>query len=353
MSTEIVVIPKLVVTVEGKVKSSNLPEFHAAAKKFVSQINRTYKTDADFGQAEVDVKSLKGAEKLCKDEEENVMAQTHDIREVVTEIRFIGEGFRTPRLEIEREVKEQKDHIRITLMKEASDEVTAHAHRYVDQINNEFAIELSYAAPDFYGAIKGLRTIESVEENIKKEKDAAIFSMTTAANSILANLAWFKAEGYMEHKALFIDMATIIYYETEAFKAMVELRVTTHIAAEKKREDETRERIRGEEETKARIKVEAEAITKAQAEEKARVKAEDLAKTPISAEQISLPAKEIPSPAVPRQITKEENIEQIYRIKTARALCDTFMAMSMSLEETSKIRLEMLSFLQLTDWVDL
>ena len=66
MNTGIAVIPKLIVTVSGKVKASNLPEFQAAAKKYVDQINRVYTTDEDFGQAEVDIKSLKEAEKLVK-----------------------------------------------------------------------------------------------------------------------------------------------------------------------------------------------------------------------------------------------------------------------------------------------
>lgn len=379
MNTGIAVIPKLVVTVEGKVKSSNLPAFQKAAKKYVNQINRVFDSDETFGRAELDIKALKASEKLVETEAENIVSQTHDINEVLKTLNFIREEFRRPRLEIEKEVKEQKDSIRIKLMKEASDEVTAHAHRYVDQINNEFAIELSYDAPDFYGAIKGLRTIESVKASIKKEKDAAIFSMTTAANDILAKLAWFKDQGHMEYKFLFGDIAGIIYTELAGFTAMVQLRVNNHIAAEKVKEDKQREKIRIEEETKAKAKIEAEAKAKAQAEAKekaeseakakaalvshyaepeaedlAKTKAEDLAKTPIKE-----PAKDsvsnihgIPSPSVPRQVTEEENTAKIAAVKEARQRCTIFMAKFMSLEETSMIRLEMLAFLQKTDWVE-
>ncbi len=355
MSTGIAVIPKLVVTVEGKVKESNLPAFHEASKKFVSQINRIYKTDEDFGQAELDIKALKGAETLCKNEEENVMAQTHDIREVVKEIRFIGEGFRTPRLEIEREVKEQKDHIRIVEMKEASDEILELENRLSQEINKEFPVRLGFTRPDLYDAIKGLRTIDSVKASIAKEKDAAILMLNLIAVEIKEKLLWFREQGYMEHKMFFGDMPNIIHAEMEGFKAMVVLRVKEHLEEVKKKEEQQREKIRIQEEAKAKIKVEAEAIAKAQAEERA-IAAQKIADIPRQTEPtkdlVKDLAKDIPFPAVPRQVTEEENSERIMRIKTARALCDTFMAMSMSLEEASQVRLEMLTFLQKTDWVE-
>jgi len=351
MSTDIVVMPKLVVTIEGKVTSSNLPAFQKAAKKYVTQINRVFTTDEDFGQAEVDIKSLKEAEKLVKTSAENIVNQTHDINEVLKTLSFIGEEFRQPRLEIERDVKEQKDSIRIKLMKEASDEITEHDHKYVDQINTtEFPLELKYATPDFFAAIKGLRTIESVKDGIKKEKDAAILAMTTVANDLLAKLAWLRENDFMKWKHLFGDMPYIIHKEIEGFKAMVQLRVTKHIADEKEKEEKQREKIRIEEEAKAKAKVEAEAKAKAEAEERA-IAAQKLAEKPRQTEPTA-EVKEIPAPAVPRQITEEENSERITHIRTARTLCDTFLALTMSLEEAAKIRHEMLTFLQKTDWVE-
>lgn len=346
MNTEIVVMPKLVVTIEGKVTSSNLPEFQKSAKKYVAAINRVYTTDEHFGQAEVDIKSLKTAEQLVKTELENIDNQSHDINEVRKTLAFIGESFRTPRLEIEKEVREQKDSIRVKLMKEASDEVEQHAQRNVALINNEFSLELRYNAPDFYAAIKGLRTIDSVKENIKREKDAAIFSMTTVANEILYKLAWFKEEGYLEHKALFIDMADMIYTESMGFKARVKLRVTEHVAAEKKKEDDLRDKIRLEEEAKAKDKAEAEAKAKAEAEE--IVKGPEITATDVkqrlgeNTEGGYLPT---------RQVTEAENVARIATVKEARSDCEDFMAKYMNLDLADPIRNEMLDFLQRTDWV--
>lgn len=399
MNTAITVIPKLIVTVDGKVKKSNLPEFQEAAKKYVSQINRTFDSDEAFGQAEADIKALKAAEQLVKTETENIISQTHDINEVLKTLAFIGEEFRKPRLEIEKEVKEQKDSIRIKLTKEATDEVMAHEHKYVDQINNDgFSLELRYDKPDFYSAIKGLRTIDSVKDSIKKEKDAAIFSMTTVANDILAKLAWFKAQNYMEHKDLFGDMAKIIYSEVEGFKAMVELRISNHIAEEKKKEDQQRERIRLEEEVKAKAKAETEANAKVaaevkkQLEEKARILAEEGAKARAEFKASVKPEEEIvegPEMTVTEVIQRHKNVAksdvdnsaeaaQFWRglssyppivgnsaeaaivgnsaeaaqLKQARSVCEDFLVRFMIMDEVDAIRKAIVEFLNKTDWVD-
>ena len=360
MSTEIVVMPKLVVTIEGKVKKSNLPAFQKAAKKYVGAINRVFKTDDDFGQAEVDIKSLKEAEKLVKVESENIVNQTHDINEVLKTLAFIGEEFRQPRLEIEKEVKEQKDSIRIKIMKEATDEVQAHSERCLTQINNEFPLELRYNSPDFYAVIKGLRTIESVKDNVKKEKDAAIFSMTTVTNDILNKLVWFKDQGYMEHKALFVDMPNIIYTEMQGFLAMVTLRVNNHLAAEKEKEEKRREEIRIEEEAKAKAKVEAEAKAKAEAEEKAKAEEKpketepenpdnviDLVSNPATVKETDPGEGYLPSrQATQTSVTKKE------AIKLARSDCEKFMVKYMKLDEADLIRGAMVNFLEKTDWVE-
>jgi len=339
MNTALVVLPKLVVTVEGKVKKSNLPAFQEAAKKYVSQINRVFNSDETFGQAEVDIKDLKTNEELVKTAKVNIISQTVDIDEALKTLDFIGEGFRTPRLEIEKEVKEQKDSIKIKLMKEASDEIEVLETRLNEERIKDFPLTVKYARAEFYTVIKGLRSIDAVKDSILKEKEAAMLALNTISNDIQGKLLWFREQGHMEYKFLFGDMDNIIHHEAEGFKAMVTVRISNHRAAEKEKEDKARERIRLEEETKARVKVEAEARDK--------IKAEDIAKTP--APELT---KEIPATSLPKQITEEENVTRIARIRTARALCDTFLALCMSLEDVSEIRLAMLAFLQKTDWVE-
>ena len=343
MSTEIVVMPKLVVTIEGKVKDSNLPEFQAAAKKYVDAINRVYTTDEDFGQAEVDIKSLKEAEKLVKTSAENIVNQTHDIDEVLKTLEFIGEGFRTPRLEIEREVKEQKDSKKVAILTAASGTLRSHIAKCEAEVE-PYRLEIS--EPNFIDTMKNRRTLKACEEAVQQELDATIMIVDRTAADFRAKLAWYKESDAKDYPFVIGNMQSLMNKPMEDFQLTITSRVDLYKKQEAEKLEKDRERIRAEE----KAKIEAEAKAKSENEERA-IAAQKIADTPRQTEPTE-EVKEIPAPAVPRQVTEEENNEKIGRIRAARTLCDSFLAFYMTLEETAAIRQEMVTFLQKTDWVE-
>ena len=59
-------MPLLVIEAEGKIITSNLDEFDAAARQWLADINRNLRTDEDFDLAASDVKKAKQVEDLLQ-----------------------------------------------------------------------------------------------------------------------------------------------------------------------------------------------------------------------------------------------------------------------------------------------
>ena len=257
----IAALPALVVQTEGKVVSSNLVAYKAAAEKFIAKINTKLETDEDFANAENTVKYCGEAEDKLELAKAAALAQTATIDEVMRTVDHIKAQFRAKRLELEKLVKTRKDQIKETILNEGRHAFTAHITALETEIT---PLRLQQSQPDFAGAMKNKRTLGSLRDAVNTTLANAKIAANTQAADYRAKQAWCR-----EHAAtygfLFMDMANIIGKPMEDFQLVITTRIADHKRAEEAKAEAERARIREEERVKAE-KAAAETIRLAQVE---------------------------------------------------------------------------------------
>ncbi|WP_455564947.1 hypothetical protein [Akkermansia biwaensis] len=168
MNEQLEIIP-LNVSAKGEVLSSNLAEFRASVKTVLDSINRTPKTDEEFGLAEQNVKMLKGAEDTVKAAKEKALKDAESLHQFFSALDESSEEIRQARLALEKKIAAEKEKIRTSLINEALDRLEC-----VSRLRKK---EFGGVMTD---AIKGKRTLKSIKDAI----DAAV-SLTN--NTITEN----------------------------------------------------------------------------------------------------------------------------------------------------------------------
>ncbi|WP_219135426.1 YqaJ viral recombinase family protein [Janthinobacterium sp. UMAB-60] len=257
----IAALPALVVQTEGKVVSSNLVAYKAAAEKFIAKINTKLETDEDFANAENTVRYCGEAEDKLELAKAAALAQTATIDEVMRTVDHIKAQFRAKRLELEKLVKTRKEQIKETILNEGRHAFTAHIAALETEIT---PLRLQQPQPDFAGAMKNKRTLGSLRDAVSTTLANAKIAANTQAADYRAKQAWCR-----EHAAtygfLFMDMANIIGKPMEDFQLVITTRIADHKRAEEAKAEAERARIREEERVKAE-KAAAETIRLAQVE---------------------------------------------------------------------------------------
>lgn len=270
-------LPALRIEVTGAVTASNLAEFKSTALAAIRSVNRELRTDQDFADAEKAVKWCGEVESRLKAAKEHALSQTADIDALFKALDDITHEARTVRLDLDKLVKRRKDEVREHAVLAARRELDAH----IADLNGELApVRLQPVAVDFAAAIKGLRSISSMQDALDTALANGKIAADAHARVIRTNIATFKAraEG---HEALFADLHLLVHKQADDFAAVVEARIAKHqadeAAREAKRKAEEAERIaqaeqRAREQEAARIA--AEQRRQAQEAEAARIAAE-------------------------------------------------------------------------------
>jgi len=288
-------LPALSVQVQGMVTASNLKAFEESARSTLANIKTDLQTDNDFADAEKAVKFCKDVEKRLDSAKENVLGQMQTVDEVVRSIDGIREETRQIRLKLDKAVKEQKESRKLEILKAAQ---SAH-NKYYTALESALEDEAGGLAitikddsgPDFAGAMKGLRTISSLQSACDDTLAAAKIELNEIAEQIRSNIRQLN-EHAVDYKFLFRDFGRISKMPSEDFATIVKSRIAEHKEAERKRLDAEREKIRQEEEAKARQEAQREAM-EAEKARAAKVRAEQAATDQDSAKH-SRPATKAP-----------------------------------------------------------
>lgn len=146
-------LPAVVVMASGGVSASNLAEFRSRAAELIDAIREELETDEDFATAEKSVKWCHGVEDRLELTKQQIIEQLSGVADAFGIIDSISDMARDKRLRLDRLVKARKDAIRARLVADA------HA-KYVEYAGG---VEMpGIDRPDFAGAIKGLKTINSM-----------------------------------------------------------------------------------------------------------------------------------------------------------------------------------------------
>lgn len=262
-------LPALVVKLTGGVSASNLEEYKAGALAFIGSIKTDLATDQDFADAEATVKFCEKAEKELAAIKDKALEDTRSIKELFEAIDEMSAAMRDKRLVLNKLVTSKKDEIKASIRTTAEQAFANH----VAAINAEIGprVALPAIACDIAGAMKGKRSITSLQDAADTTLSKAKIEANALADKIRANLKVLR-ELDAKYRALFTDAQAIILKDAEDFANLVQLRVN-EFDAEEKRKAEAEEQRQAQERERIR-KEEADRLEREQQEKQEREKAE-------------------------------------------------------------------------------
>ena len=253
-------LPALRIEVTGAVTASNLAEFKATALGAIRSVNRTLKTDQDFADAEKAVKWCGEVESKLKAAKEHALSQTASIDALFKALDDIGAEAKAVRLDLDKLVARRKVEVREEAVSAARKALDLH----IAVVNAEIApMRLQPVLADFAGAIKGKRSLDSMQDALDTTLAGAKIAADAAGRAIRANVDRFKAmaDGC---EFLFADLHLLVHKPAEDFGPLVAARVVQHRAAEAAKIEAAEKRAREDAQRQAEAaRVAAEAATKA------------------------------------------------------------------------------------------
>ena len=247
-------LPALCIELTGQVTTSNLAEFRAHAREVLAGIKRDgFQTDEDFANADKTAKWCADVESRLDAAKQHALAQTTSIDELFRTLDAIKEDTRQVRLGLEKTVKARKEAVKLERIAKAKSDFAAH----VAALQSEIAdVRLTVLAPDFGVAIKGLKTLASVDNAIGVAMANAKIAADQQAADVRAKLVWLN-ENAAEYRALLADLQQLIAKPLDDFKLAVMARIDARRQAEEARLEAERERIRNEEAAKLAAQAES------------------------------------------------------------------------------------------------
>ena len=259
-------LPALRIEVTGMVTASNLEEFKSQAMSVFQGISRDLQTDEDFANAEATVKWAKGIEDRLASAKESALAQTESIDTLFRAIDDISAEARRVRLDLDKLVKARKEAIKADIVAEGIAAMAKHIRELHAAMPGNY---MPTVPADFGGAIKGLRTVDSIRNAVNTELARAKIAANEIADRIQINLATLR-ELAGQHAFLFADTAAIVLKAPDDLTTLVKARIAEHAAQEAARIEAERQRIQQDEERKAREAAERQAEA-----ERQRIRAEE------------------------------------------------------------------------------
>jgi DNA segregation ATPase FtsK/SpoIIIE-like protein len=250
--------------VQGKVTASNLKEFEASARATLASINTDLQTDTDFADAEKAVKFCKDVEKRLAGAKENVLGQMQTVDEVVKTIDRISEETRQLRLKLDKAVKDQKESRKLQILNDAREKwniFLARLERSLEREADDLPITLNCSNADFAGAMKGKKTISSLQSACDDELARVKIEANETAEVVRGNIQQLN-EHAADYKFLFRDFGQICMKPADDFAAVVKVRIADYRAEqEAKAKREAEEAARREAELKAQQEATAQVQT--------------------------------------------------------------------------------------------
>lgn len=313
-------LPVPSVVVKGELVSCNLKEITPHFDAYLAGINTTLATDQDFADAEVEAKNCREMAKKLDTVTEAIISQMGDINTAIGILGDYSQKLNKMGLQLEKAVKEQKESVKTAAIMKAKQAYSDHLNEL--QKDCVVMLHLVVTAPDFAGAIKGVKTIASMQSRINDALAAGKAELSVTHQNIIAKTELIKSsiEGY----AHLINISDLATRDIDFIKL--------HIQSVKDREDARK----AAHEAAIVAKAEAEARAKVLAEQAAAAQAAKVAEAKPEVVEESIPAKEVvtkpQSTALRTQPTANQIVELVathYSVSKAEAhkwLCETDFA---------------------------
>ena len=217
---EIQSLPSLFVRVKGEVSATNIADYTQIAKKRIFEIKTDLVSDQDFVDAESMVKFLDNGEKELERVKKAALAETADIEQVFNAIDDLKAEMRSKRLNLNKQVTNQKTARKREITQEAIDAINAH----IKQLNEECNGYLVTPQYDLESAMKGKRTLETLRAAADSVVTKIKVDASLMADRIKENIPLFKEADEQGVGFLFRDINDLVTRETDAVKAIIHSR---------------------------------------------------------------------------------------------------------------------------------
>ena len=248
-------LPAAVIKTSGALSVlSNLTELIPQAREYVARIPTAPSTDQEFADCDAACKRLKEVEDALDAAVANALASVGDIEAMQRAAADLKNILRPARLSTQKLVATRKEQIRVEAVQGGRDALAAH----LVALNRRLDPRINYmpnVVADFAGAIKRRSNIDSLRNAIDTELARAKIDSNAVADRIDANIKTLAAAGE-DAQALFADRQTLALKPADDLAAVVANRIAERHAAEERRIEADRARIRAEEQ--ARLAREAE-----------------------------------------------------------------------------------------------
>lgn len=232
-------LPAISVQIKGEVTASNMDAFKDRLAAYIASVKTDLVTDQDFVDADAAAKNCATIEKRLAATKEQVLGQVADIDAVVRALDDADKQVSQLRIMLEKEIKAKKELLKAGILTKAQQALKDHAAALEKEIA---PLTLVYQSRDFAGAMKGLRTIATLQNAADTELAAGKIMLDQLAAAIRARQAWFK-EVAAQYLALFPDLQTIIQKADDDFKLVVNTRIDKQKADDEAKLEAERQRI--------------------------------------------------------------------------------------------------------------
>ena len=258
-------LPSVTVNVTGQITiTDNFAAFQAKLQEFLDHhLIREPKTDEDFVTLDVQIKAMKGAEAALDAAEGQMLAQIASVDTAKKTKDMLAKLVRDNRLMAEKLLASEKDRRRGEIVAGGVKALQEHVAGLNARLGEPW---MPQVPADFGGAIKGKKSLSSMEDAVATELARAKIAANEVADRIQANMQALAAAG---DAASFPDARNLVLKAPDDLAAVIAQRV----AETQRRLEEQRERIRQEEAAKLQREQaarEAEAARVAAAEQRAR-----------------------------------------------------------------------------------
>lgn len=305
-----IALPALVIHAKGEITTSNMKEYGIALAERLAAVRAIpLVTDQDFSNAKESAKLLRENVKQAKLAKEQMLAQTVTVGEAARMIDAWCEDMQETARQLEKDVEREDAAKKAAMIAKSKADYEAHLQTLQAETGGPWIV---LPAPDWAGAIKGKRSFVSMQDALDTALAGGKIAADESARKIRASIACMdeEAKGF---EFQLNDRLSLIGTPVEHLRTIVRARVTEHKAAEQRRLDAERERIRAEEAARAdreaqeriareqRERQEAEALERRQREE---------AEARERQEREAAAAQQAPEPVAPAQTPAAAPITQ-------------------------------------------
>ncbi len=228
-------LPLPAVIAEGRLVQSNLPKITPRFDEYLASVNTELTTDQHFADATENAKQCRSMAKKLRGVADAVIAQMASVAEVDSVLRQYESKMDAMGLRLEKLVKAEKEVIKKRAIVAAQKDYNDHAFMLDAELDG---VNLPSKMPDYAGAIKGVRTVESMQSRINDALAAGKAELTGTSKVIKGKLAYI-TEAIKGNEHLF-DIQLLVQNDIEHIKLQIKSAISedkerTRLAVEKQK----------------------------------------------------------------------------------------------------------------------